>query len=235
MESRITATPAGAIRFDASLAETPDADWFNPEAWRRRDAEVAVLGGGRGGAWSIDAGLARYALRHYRRGGAIRHLLQDRYLFRNADATRGFREFDLLAQLHDEGFPVPKPVAVRYQQDGSWYRADLLMQLIDNGRSLHQRLRAGDPVDWTAMGRAIAGLHRRGVWHADLNAHNALVDDARRVWIIDFDRAQIRRPAASWQRANIERLARSLRKLGHGALLPIAWPQLQRGYAESSS
>lgn len=232
MESRTTATPAGAIRFDASLAATPDADWFNPEAWRQRDAEVAVLGAGRGSAWSIDAGLARYALRHYRRGGAIRHLLQDRYLFRNADATRGFREFDLLAQLHYEGFLVPKPVAVRYQQDGSWYRADLLMQLIENARSLHYRLRAGESIDWSALGGAIALLHRRGVWHADLNAHNLLIDDALRVWVIDFDRARIRRPAGFWQRANLERLARSLRKLGYAQPMVVAWPQLQRGYAD---
>lgn len=192
------------------------------------------LGAGRGTAWSVATESDRYVLRHYRRGGAVRHLLGDRYWFHDGDATRGFREFDLLARLRSENFAVPAPVAVEYRRQGPWYRADLLMRMIETGRSLHERLRARDSIDWQEIGRAIARLHRRGVWHADLNAHNALIDDATRVWIIDFDRARIRHAGGSWQSDNLERLARSLRKLGHGALLPMAWPDLQRGYAENA-
>ncbi len=232
MEACTVETNDGAIRFDASLPIAPDSHWFDVEAWRRRSASVSRLGAGRGSAWSIEARPARYVLRHYRRGGAVRHLLGDRYLFLGQERTRGFREFDLLGNLHDEGFPVPEPVAVRYQRTGAWYRADLLMCLIDAGKSLHQRVRAGEPVDWQKIGAAISRLHRRGVWHADLNAHNLLIDDSGKVWIIDFDRARIRRRADFWQRANLERLARSLRKLGHAELLARAWPHLQRGYAE---
>lgn len=232
MEARTAATPNGAIRFDASLSTVPEANWFEPGAWRRRGAVVAALDAGRGAAWAIDDGGQRHVLRHYRRGGAMQRILRDRYWFRNAEATRGFREFNLLALLHAEGFAVPRPVAVMFQRERPWYRADLLMQRIETGRSLHQRLRAGESVDWDALGRAIAGLHRRGVWHADLNAHNVLLDDDRRVWLIDFDRARIRRRAGFWQRANLERLARSLRKLGYQRALGGAWPQLQAGYAK---
>ncbi len=235
MEARTAAMPNGAIRFDASLRTVPDAEWFEPGAWRRRGAAVTALDAGRGTAWAIDQDPECYVLRHYRRGGAIRHLLGDRFWFRNAEVTRGFREFDLLSLLHAEGLAVPRPVAVNFQREGWWYRADLLMHLINTGRSLHHRLRAGETIDWHALGRAIARLHRRGVWHADLNAHNVLVDDDRRVWIIDFDRARVRRSAGSWQRANLERLARSLRKLGYERLLPKAWPQLQTGYAKEES
>lgn len=232
LQARTVATPTGSIRFDCALPLEPDSDWFDPAQWTRRGAEVTTLSAGRGSAWSIHAGSDRYVLRHYRRGGAIRHVLGDRYWFREAEATRGFREFDLLAQLSDEGFSVPRPVAVMYEREGPWYRADLLMQMIDTGRSVHQRLLDGESIEWKSMGRAIAGLHRRGVFHADLNAHNALIDDFGRVWIIDFDKARIRQRTALWQTANLGRLARSLRKLGHAELLAAAWPQLQLGYAE---
>lgn len=234
MEARTAATPNGAIRFDASLPIVPDASWFDPESWRRRGADATALGAGRGSAWAIRSASENFVLRHYRRGGAVRHVLGDRYWYRGAEETRSFAEFDLLARLSDEGFLVPRPVAVMYRRDGPWYRADLLMHSIE-GRSLHEVLRAHGAVDWQALGRAISRLHRRGVWHADLNAHNALIDDARRVWLIDFDRARIRRRSGSWQRANLERLRRSLRKLGHDGVLKTAWPALQRGYVEDAA
>ena len=234
MEARTAATPHGAIRFDASLPIVPDGGWFDPVSWRRRGARVTVLGAGRGSAWSIRSAADNYVLRHYHRGGAVRRMLGDRYWYRGAEQTRSFVEFDLLARLSDEGFQVPRPVAVMYERDGPWYRADLLMHSIE-GRSLNEVLRAREAVDWHAVGCAISRLHRRGVWHADLNAHNALIDDARRVWLIDFDRARIRRRSGSWQRANLERLRRSLRKLGHDAELRAAWPVLQRGYGQATT
>ncbi len=233
MEARTAATPNGAIRFDASLPVEPDPGWFDVESWRRRGAQVTALGAGRGSAWKIRSADDHFVLRHYRRGGAMRRLLDDRYWYSGAESTRSFAEFNLLARLSIEGFPVPRPVAVIYRRDGPWYRADLLMQSIA-GRSLDEVLRAHETVDWRAVGRAIARFHRRGVWHADLNAHNALIDDARNVWLIDFDRARVRRRSPGWQRANLDRLARSLRKLGHEAMLGDAWPVLQRGYREGT-
>jgi len=38
--------------------------------------------------------------------------------------------------------------------------------------------------------------------------------DADTVWLIDFDRGELRTPARDWQQANLARLQRSLRKLG---------------------
>lgn len=233
MEARTHATTNGAIRFDTTLPSVPDVNWFDPEGWRQRRAIVTTMGAGRGSAWAVEAGNERYVLRHYRRGGAVRRLLGDRYWFRGGEATRGFREFDLLARLSDEGMAVPRPVAARFERHGLWYRADLLMHQIGNARSLDDSMRANDVVDWSAVGRAIGAMHRRGVWHADLNAHNLLIDEVSRVWLIDFDRARVRNPASSWRRANLDRLTRSLRKLGHEAQLVQAWPRLEAGYAEA--
>ena len=90
------------------------------------------------------------------------------------------------------------------------------------GRTLAERLdaRGADapaPIPWAGVGRCIARFHARGVRHADLNAHNVLLDGDD-VHLIDFDRATRRRvPAggapARWQRDNVARLRRSLRKL----------------------
>jgi 3-deoxy-D-manno-octulosonic acid kinase len=63
------------------------------------------------------------------------------------------------------------------------------------------------------VGAEIARFHAHGVYHADLNAHNILLTDAS-VWLIDFDRGELRHPARAWQQANLARLKRSLLKIG---------------------
>src|SRR5207249_9241821 len=69
-----------------------------------------------------------------------------------------------------------------------------------------------------AAGRAIAGLHAAGVFHADLNLRNILVHagaEGVRVALLDFDRAWLGAAPlrAGARRRNLRRLARSLAKL----------------------
>ena len=56
-------------------------------------------------------------------------------------------------------------------------------------------------------------FHQRGVYHADLNAHNILWTESGEVYLIDFDKGQLRETRRSWQLANLNRLQRSLSKL----------------------
>jgi len=100
-----------------------------------------------------------------------------------------------------------------------------------------ERLAAGDrptPAQWQRLGAAIRRLHAAGVDHVDLNAHNLLVGDDGRVWIIDFDRCR-RRGGQGWQAGNLARLQRSLRKLARlqpgFAYDEADWPALTAGYA----
>ena len=82
------------------------------------------------------------------------------------------------------------------------------------------------------MGACICRLHQAGVWHADLNAHNILVDQAGLVWIIDFDRGEWRTDYGHWRQSNMDRLQRSLRKFDTDpAVLHKAWSALLDGYA----
>jgi tRNA A-37 threonylcarbamoyl transferase component Bud32 len=86
---------------------------------------------------------------------------------------------------------------------------------------------------WRSIGAAIARLHEASVDHADLNAHNLLLDRSGAVSIIDFDRGRVR-AGGWWKRGNLERLHRSLEKVTRG--LPPqrfsarAWSCLLAGY-----
>jgi len=225
IQTRLIPSAGGAILFDAACAaqagsganEAFAPDWFDPAHWRalgRADAS----GGGRGGVLRLDAPFGRAVLRHYRRGGLVARLLRDRYLWTGADRSRGFAEFRLLAELAARGLPVPAPIAARYVRDGAFYRADLITREIPQSATLAQLLASGrlDAATAARVGATIAAFHNAGAYHADLNAHNVLLD-ASTVWLIDFDRGALRTPARAWQQANLARLERSLRKLGAGA------------------
>ena len=217
--AKVQATADGAIVFDAAAAaragsERFDPEWFEPGYWRGRGL-ATEQGGGRGGVLRVRVGDDEWLLRHYHRGGMVARVLGDRYLWNGAERTRGFAEFHLLAELSQRGLGVPTPIAARYRRNGVHYRADLITNFISPAQTLAERLRAG-PIDAATaarVGAAIAQLHAAGAYHADLNAHNVLLD-TRRVWLVDFDRGALRPPARSWQLANLARLRRSLIKLG---------------------
>lgn len=50
------------------------------------------------------------------------------------------------------------------------------------------------------------------MYHADLNINNILFDDSGNVFIIDFDRGEIKTPDKKWQQSNMSRLQRSFLK-----------------------
>ena len=217
IEAKRQDTAEGAILFDATvLAQAGVADgrafeaaWFDATRWRALDVR-----GGRGSVRVADAPFGASVLRHYRRGGMVASLLGDNYVWAGEDRTRGFAEFRMLVQLRSLGLDVPSPVATRYVRHGSTYRADLITRRIENAVTFAELLFDGgaDAALVERIGEAIATFHSVGAFHADLNAHNILVDD-QKVWLIDFDRGELRTPAWSWRRANLSRLLRSCRKI----------------------
>ena len=211
-----------------NLPQNAEEMLFDPEYWRRR-GELTEASRGRGSAWFIASGARQWALRHFRRGGFIARLLQDCYVWAGENRVRAFAEWRLLALLTERGLPVPKPVAARYQRSGLVYRCDLITQRIANAEPLSAVLARGVIAEarWRAVGAAIAGLHRAGVDHADLNAHNILIDAKGTVSIIDFDRGRVRAPG-TWAARNLQRLRRSLVKIGHFS--EESWGWLTAGY-----
>jgi 3-deoxy-D-manno-octulosonic acid kinase len=210
----------GAILFDPERVETPDWRLFDRAAWRARGA-LRERPGGRGSIHFIDEGARHWALRRYLRGGWAAHVARDRYLYLGEERTRPFGEFRLLWKLRGMQLPVPVPVAAGYRRGRLTYVAELITERIAGVRSLAERVRADDllDADGQAIGRCLRRFHDAGVHHADLNAHNILLDDAGRPWVVDFDRGRIREPGA-WRDRVLERLGRSLARVSGGS---IAW------------
>lgn len=207
-EAVVPMPDGGVVVHDPALLPQVDPLWFDSA---RPDA-TPVAAGGRGAAWFIATVAGAAVLRHYRRGGMAARLSRDGYLWQGAQRTRSFREFRLLQALRAIALPVPTPLAAAYWRNGGGYRAALLTLRIPSAQSLGQRLDAGADVPWATIGRCVARCHRAGACHADLNVDNVLMDADDDCWLIDFDRGLLRRPALSWQRANLARLRRSLRK-----------------------
>jgi len=74
---------------------------------------------------------------------------------------------------------------------------------------------------------------RQGYWIA----HNVLVVPGE-LYLIDFDRGRLRKPATAWQQGNLQRLRRSLVKLGaagHGdaAFEETIWQPLLYRYGRT--
>jgi 3-deoxy-D-manno-octulosonic acid kinase len=203
-----------ALLWDSDIfATAPADDLFDPEAWRAR-GELLHAAAGRGAAYFLRAGSgANWVLRHYRRAGLLARINHDRYLWTGAEHTRPVREARLLAALYNRGIAVPRPVAARAVRQGRTYRADLITVAIAASQALADRLQAGrlSASGWQALGAVIAGLHRTGIRHADLNARNILLVGDKTFYLIDFDRASYRGDGA-WRQANLDRLKRSLDK-----------------------
>jgi 3-deoxy-D-manno-octulosonic acid kinase len=216
---QLQTTADGAIVFDPAVmaqvgVSVPfDPQWFEAAHWQAQGAEIARSG--RGGAMYVDAPFGRCVLRHYKRGGMVASVMGDHYLWTGAERTRSFAEFRLLAELHGRGMRVPAPVAARYSRQGVHYRADLITRRIEDATTLADLI-ANDGCNAEVaarVGATVAEFHAAGAYHADLNAHNVLLVDDN-VWLVDFDRGQLRMPARAWQLANLARLRRSLLKLG---------------------
>jgi 3-deoxy-D-manno-octulosonic acid kinase len=207
---------------------------FDPAYWAGR-GELENASGGRGAAWFVGTSAHPWVLRHYRRGGFMARISQDRYLWAGEGRVRAFAEWRLLLNLAQRGLPVPTPIAAWYQRQGLTYRCDLLTRRVANATSLSSALgqSALSAGTWASVGDAIARLHAAGADHADLNAHNILFDGRQAVTVIDFDRGKLRAPG-TWRFANLKRLHRSLVKISK-SLPPdrfgeTAWASLLRGY-----
>ncbi len=227
----------------------PDERLFEPAFWAAR-GELIDVSRGRGSAWFVSAAPQEWALRHYRRGGLIARLSADRYLWAGEARVRAFAEWRLLAALVRRELPVPQPLAARYQRGGLLYRCDLITRRVPGALPLSARLEraALGAAEWRGIGATAARFHAAGVDHADLNAHNILIDDAAAVTLIDFDRGRLRAPASgatgatwaprtAWATRNLLRLQRSLAKVGRelpaGRCGATEWQWLLDGYCHA--
>jgi 3-deoxy-D-manno-octulosonic acid kinase len=201
--------------YDAACIDEPSASMFDVDYWRALGA-IEQAAGGRGTVAFLRHADQHWVLRHYRRGGLVARVLEDDYLWMGEAKTRSFVEWRLLRKMRDWQLPVPRPIAAAYARAGRRYRADLITEELPTRNTLAEAL-SHAPVPaarWHDVGVCIGRFHARGIQHADLNAHNVLLDDDA-VYLIDFDRGRIRR-RGPWEEEVLERLRRSLQKVTRG-------------------
>lgn len=246
-KARIARGPGWGILHDGMLLpEEPAPEIFGLGYYGGGSGTVTVSGtrpgawfghsrGGRAGILFVEGRDGRqWAIRHYRRGGLFGRVIHDSYAWLGEERTRSFAEWRLLARLREAGLPVPRPVAAGYHRSGLVYRADLVTRVIPEAESLAMLVSPPfRPVPWRIIGATIRRFHDAGAHHTDLNAHNILVDRRDDVYLLDFDRGEIRGDGP-WKQANLARLERSLRKIAGLASHPpfdeAGWGELLAGY-----
>jgi len=241
---------------DSSILILPDSselsnqiqtNWFEPGYWRQQ-SKISGESKGRHTTWFIKSGITSYSqnqqwvLRHYYRGGLVAKFITDRFLFTGIKNTRAYREALLLKTMKSLDLPVPSVIGAQVFRKGLFYSADLLME----------KLAASDLVtliktkqlskrSWNKVGEVIGQFHTNGIYHADLNSHNIMIQEEAEntnVWLIDFDKCKQRKSKKSaknsWQSKNMDRLYRSLMKEKN--IFPTInfdqnnWLELVRGY-----
>ena len=226
------------IRYDSDIFNNIEDVSFNSRVWAQRSAIVGFAEG-RGTTFFVQHQGRDFVLRHYQRGGLVARMSKEKYLWLGLRFSRPWREWALLEKMRVKGLPVPAPAAVKVERKGLLYTADIMMHRIPNAKTLMHILMLEELAEehWIAIGSVIRRFHEEGVYHADLNANNILLDDAGRCYLIDFDKCGIRKPGLKWQKENLLRLKRSLNKILKNQEIfhfsDMDWRSLLRGYGWS--
>ncbi len=202
------------VIFDGDALSKVDPLWFERAFWEA-EGQLTSASRGRGSAWAIRSTRGEWMLRHYMRGGFAARLNRDKYFWSGFERSRSFREWRLLAHMHDLGLPSPRPLAARTVRSGLVYRSDLLMELIPDATMFSQWLSqwsGDDESQWARVGECVALFHAHNIYHADLNTHNLLITSDG-VSMIDFDRGAVMAGGGVWRERNMRRLKRSINKV----------------------
>lgn len=171
-------------------------------------------------------------LRHGYHGGLLRGLTRDRFL----GSGRLLKEISVLAAARRGGINVPEAVGgIVTGSRGGMSKLDLITAYLPGTEDLlscyqnrsfsvgRDRLSEKREIIRRAADQ-VARLHNQGIFHADLQLKNILVERARgdiRIFLLDFDRSYQREELTpSARRRNLARLYRSFRKakLAHPTL-----------------
>ncbi len=209
---------------------------FDLAFWRAQKDSQA-LSGGRGASQKIHLHGEDFVLRHYLRGGLVARLLTDQYLWLGLQLSRPFKEAYIVERAIQMHLPVPQVVAYRIERSGLFYRAAIISRYIENRGTLAACLHRStlERARWFMLGQLISSLHQAGIYHADLNANNILLDKRDGFYLIDFDKARRISPGSPEAQRNLQRLLRSLNKIAENSskkfhFSKADWSALLAGY-----
>ena len=213
------------LLYNAELLAKPDACLLNSDILTQADQVKRVENGGRGQAWFMMFDHLSAVYRQYQRGGLVAKANQQTYFSLNIERTRSVSEWRLLDKMYEMGLPVPQPIAAGVSRwpfaFSPFYRAQILVSRIADVQTLDQLLvkQALTDSQWKSIGQCVRKFHSAGVYHADLNANNILLNGEGKVYLIDFDKSELRdksrnkqNSTTTWMQENLLRLKRSLLK-----------------------
>tara|TARA_B100001057_G_scaffold102991_1_gene100332 strand:+ start:42813 stop:43541 length:729 start_codon:yes stop_codon:yes gene_type:complete len=169
--------------------------------------------------------------KHYFRKGLMK-FLGDNYLYAKLQNTRSFQEYSILKYLVKKNFNTCKPIIGWISSNMISYKANLVVEKIEDTKTLSATLisiyrgeRDASAISsgYHLLGKEVARMHHHGVFHGDLNANNILVTgeifnstdkSSKGIYIIDFDKSKIQKISKKDISSNINRLKRSLDKIG---------------------
>ncbi len=199
--------------FNSGAEPAFDKKLFDPLWIKNQGYLTGAPQGGRGNTVFFNLGNTHLVLREYRRGGMVRHVNRRHYLWLGLERTRAFQEMQILNTCASMQLPTPIAFASQIKRRGPSYIASLITYRLEGETFVDVIKRdVATQAVWSAVGNSIAKLHDHGIWHADLNAHNILVNSDGEVSVIDFDRARHYEQARLPAQGNIDRLHRSLLK-----------------------
>ena len=221
------------------LQQRDDSRQLQPEQfevthWQQRPG-YEVISSGRGGSVRIELDGRAAILRRYHRGGVVRKILSDQYLWMGKTLSRPWREWKILQRARRAGLPVPEPIAASICRTGLCYRAALITAYLPDTETLTNRLQRTElePGCWHRIGLLIKRMHVAGIRHADLTSDNILIDSQDQFYLIDFDMAQVMNRIDDWQWRPLYRFQRSIEKRDRNQKLQFDeddWQDLMDGY-----
>ncbi len=149
-------------------------------------------------------------IKYYRRGGAIRYLIKQRYI--KCGKTRCQIEYELLQKVRSFGINAPEPIAFAYR-GRLLYQCWLVTREIKHHQTLAQISRSNEEqarMVMKAVIKQVSTLIKNKILHVDLHPGNVIVDNQNQVYLLDFDKGSIfhggknalrRRYLRRWHRA----------------------------------
>ena len=156
-------------------------------------SETAVLGG-RNSACEVELDdIGPLVIKHYRRGGLMRHFNERRYF--RWGKSRSQREFEFMLLAQTAGVNVPRPVAYAYRGRliyQTWLVTRAIRQAVTLARlSLRDESSAVSALH--SVVEQISSLIHNNLLHVDLHPGNVVVDGTGKVYLLDFDRGRVYR------------------------------------------
>lgn len=158
-------------------------------------------------------GLGHVVIKYYKRGGLVRRFNENVYLRRGIPRSR--HEFEMIQKARGLGISCPEPL-VWAIKGGLFYKAFLITRNIGDHGSLVD-ICIKNPNECVSNLEKAAEqaslLIQNRIHHVDFHPGNVLVDNQGKVYVIDFDKAQISNASQNTLcRAYLSRWSRAIKK-----------------------